>query len=159
MVQFINIAHPEQGVSFPQAVVTGLGKGQGLFFPERIEPLGDVQGLLEMGFVRRSAIILQHLVGESMAVDTLEGCVERAFNFPLALESVSAGVHALELFHGNLGPAPLCNIHKRKISLANLLLDVEIVEIDHAPVLGRFEGLLAPTLRRSAVLPRRRGRP
>jgi len=100
MVQFINIAHPEQSVSFPQAVVTGLGKGQGLFFPDRVEPLKDIQVLLEMDFVRRSAIILQHLIGESMAADTLEGCVERAFNFPLTLKCVSSGVHALELFHG-----------------------------------------------------------
>ncbi len=100
MVQFINIAHPEQGMSFPQAVVTGLGKGQGLLFPERLETLKDVQGLLEMDFVRRSTIILQHLVGESMAVDTLEGCVERAFNFPLTLKRVSARVYALELFYG-----------------------------------------------------------
>ena len=52
---FINISHPEENVSFPQAVVTGLGKGQGLFFPEHLTALTDVEGLLKMGFVSRSA--------------------------------------------------------------------------------------------------------
>jgi len=97
-MQFINISHPEQRVTFPEAVVTGLGKGQGLFFPERIEPLQDIRDLLEMQFVERSKVLLRYLVGD--AVPELEACVEKAFNFPVPLVPVSAHVHALELFHG-----------------------------------------------------------
>jgi len=99
-MQFINISHPEQKVTFPQAVVTGLGKGQGLFFPEKLEPLDDIQGLLEMDFVSRSKVILQYLVGDAMATDVLQDCVEKAFNFPLEFTDVAERVHALELFHG-----------------------------------------------------------
>jgi len=99
-MNFINISHPEQKVTFPQAVVTGLGKGQGLFFPERLAPLDNIPALLEMDFVSRSPVILQHLVGDAMKPDVLQDCVEKAFNFPLRLEPVSEGVHALELFHG-----------------------------------------------------------
>jgi threonine synthase len=99
-MQFINISHPEQKVTFPQAVITGLGKGQGLFFPERLEPLGDIQALLDMGFVSRSTVLLQYLVGEAMAPDVLQHCVEKAFDFPLKLETVSENIYALELFHG-----------------------------------------------------------
>ena len=99
-MQFINISHPEQKVTFPQAVVTGLGKGQGLFFPEKLEPLDDIQALLEMDFVSRSKVILQYLVGDAMATDVLQDCVEKAFNFPLELTDVAERVHALELFHG-----------------------------------------------------------
>lgn len=99
-MQFINISHPEQKVTFPQAVVIGLGKGQGLFFPEQLKPLKNIQGLLEMDFVSRSKLVLQHLVGDAMAVDVLQDCVEKAFNFPLKLKPVSEGVHALELFYG-----------------------------------------------------------
>jgi len=97
---FINISHPQQSVDFPEAVVTGLGRGQGLFFPDRLEPLDDVQGLLQMDFVRRSTVILQHLVGESMLPEVLGDCVEQAFNFPVRLVTVAERVHALELFHG-----------------------------------------------------------
>lgn len=99
-MSFINIAHPEQKVTFPEAVVTGLGRGQGLFFPERLQPLKDVPGLLQMDFVQRSSIIMQHLVGQSMEAGVVEECVSNAFNFPVRVEPVSDAVHALELFHG-----------------------------------------------------------
>jgi threonine synthase len=100
IMQFININHPDQKVTFPEAVVTGLGKGQGLFFPEQLEPLEDIQGLLDMDFASRSTMILQHLIGEAMEAEVLRDCVEKAFNFPLTLASVSEDIHALELFHG-----------------------------------------------------------
>ncbi len=99
-VQYINISHPDQGVSFPQAVITGLGKGQGLFFPAHLEPLEDIQGLLEQDFVSRSSVILQYLVGDSMTGEDLQACVSRAFNFPVEFETISNKVYALELFHG-----------------------------------------------------------
>jgi threonine synthase len=99
-MQFINISHPEQKVTFPQAVITGLGKGQGLFFPERLAPLDDIPALLDMDFVSRSSVLLQYLVGEAMAPDVLQACVEKAFDFPLKLTTVSENTYALELFHG-----------------------------------------------------------
>ena len=99
-MQFINISHPEQKLTFPQAVITGLGKGQGLFFPERLAPLENIDALLELDFVNRSKIILQYLVGDSMPTRVLQTCVEQAFNFPVTLAPVSSHVHALELFHG-----------------------------------------------------------
>jgi len=99
-MQFININHPEQKVSFSQAVVTGLGKGQGLFFPEKLAPLNDIPALLEMDFVSRSTVLLKHLVGDAMGGDVVAECVKSAFNFPLPLTSVSEHIHALELFHG-----------------------------------------------------------
>jgi threonine synthase len=97
---YINIRHPEQKVSFPEAVVTGLGKGQGLFFPEHLTKLPNIPALLEMDFVSRSAIILRHLIGDAMTESDIQKCVKNAFNFPLKLESVSANIHAMELFHG-----------------------------------------------------------
>jgi len=99
-MQYINIRHAEQKVTFPEAVITGLGRDQGLFFPEHLQPLKDIPGLLEMDFVRRSTIILQHLIGTAMSADILQSCVEKAFNFPVKLVAVSEHVHALELFHG-----------------------------------------------------------
>ena len=99
-IPFINIAYPEQSVSFPQAVVTGLGKGQGLFFPEKLPVLNDVAGLLKLDFVSRSVLVLQHLIGDAMSENEVQRCVKKAFNFPLRLEPLTHNMHALELFHG-----------------------------------------------------------
>lgn len=97
---FINIKHPEQRVSFQQAVEMGIGRDQGLFMPESLEKLDDVDALLQMGFVERSIEILGHIIGEDMDRKTLESIVTDAFNFPLILNQISSNCHALELFHG-----------------------------------------------------------
>jgi len=97
---FVNIKHPEQRVSFQQAVQLGLGRDQGLFMPEALPPLEDVRGLLETDFQARSARILGHLVGGDVPVRDLQSIVMDAFDFPVPLIQVSANCHALELFHG-----------------------------------------------------------
>ena len=62
-MELINIKHPAEVVSFREAVLTGLGRGQGLYFPRAFRRLPDVNGLLELDFVPRSAILLHHLTG------------------------------------------------------------------------------------------------
>ena len=62
----INIRDPNQRVSFQQAVELGIGRNQGLFLPETLQPLDDVPALLGMDFASRSARILAHLVGDDM---------------------------------------------------------------------------------------------
>lgn len=99
-MQYINIKHPQQKLNFPEAVITGLGRDQGLFFPEKLEPLNSIPALLDMDFVERSTRILQYLVGDSMSSGSLGECVEQAFNFPVTLRPVHENIHALELFHG-----------------------------------------------------------
>lgn len=53
-----NIKHPEEQVSFAQGVRQGLGKDQGLFFPEVLPKLDNVDTLLDLPLVERSQKIL-----------------------------------------------------------------------------------------------------
>ncbi len=99
-MRLINIRHREDGVSFREAVLQGLGRGQGLFFPASFETLEDVPGLLQEPFIDRSAAVLTHLIGDEIAESTLRGMVESAFDFPLEAPALDDGVRALELFHG-----------------------------------------------------------
>ena len=59
-----NIKHPEEQVNFAQAVRQGLGKDQGLFFPETIPALNNIDELLALPLVERSQKILSALIGE-----------------------------------------------------------------------------------------------
>ena len=97
---FINIRHPQQRVTFTQAVIKGLGKDRGLFFPEQLSPLKNLPELLEMDFVSRSTAVLQHLIGDTPGENTLRDWLDSAFNFPVPLRKVTDRVYALELFHG-----------------------------------------------------------
>jgi len=99
-LQLINIKHPAEQVSFKEAVLCGLGRDQGLFFPRTIETLPDVDGLLQEAFVPRSVAVLQHLVGTEISQQTMQNMVSSAFDFPLESPLLADGSRALELFHG-----------------------------------------------------------
>jgi len=81
-------------------VLRGLGRKQGLFFPQRFETLDDVASLLRLPFVTRSAAVLQHLLGDEIEAQTIERMVASAFDFPIATPALDPRVRALELFHG-----------------------------------------------------------
>ena len=98
-MRYLNIKHPDQTVSFAQAVVQGLGRDRGLFFPEAI-PSVDIPKLLAMDFVPRSIEILSHFVGDAIAKPALGDMLERAFNFPLIVRPVVEDKAVVELFHG-----------------------------------------------------------
>ena len=99
-MRLVNIKDPSEQVSFREAVLRGLGRKQGLFFPERFETLNDVPGLLRLPFVPRSVAVLQHLLGDEVEPQTVKGMVESAFDFPIATPALDDRVRALELFHG-----------------------------------------------------------
>jgi threonine synthase len=99
-VELINIRHPEETVSFREAVLRGLGRDQGLFFPRTFAPLPDVADLLRDSFIPRSVAVLQHLIGDEVDAATLGAMVSSAFDFPLSVPQVGEQVRALELFHG-----------------------------------------------------------
>ncbi|HII3688352.1 TPA: threonine synthase [Pasteurella multocida] len=95
-----NIKHPEEQVNFAQAVRQGLGKNQGLFFPETLSHFEDMDALLALPLVERSQKILSALIGEEISPTQLAKMVENAFTFPAPVAKVEEGVYALELFHG-----------------------------------------------------------
>ena len=95
-----NIKHPEEQVNFAQAVRQGLGKDQGLFFPENIPHLSNIDELLALPLVERSQKILGALIGEEIPQAQLEQMVRNAFTFPAPVAKVEDNIYALELFHG-----------------------------------------------------------
>ena len=95
-----NIKHAEEQVNFAQAVRQGLGKDQGLFFPENIPHLSNIDELLALPLVERSQKILGALIGEEIPQAQLEQMVRNAFTFPAPVAKVEDNIYALELFHG-----------------------------------------------------------
>ena len=95
-----NIKHPEEQVNFAQAVRQGLGKDQGLFFPENIPHLSNIDELLALPLVERSQKILGALIGEEIPQAQLAQMVRNAFTFPAPVANVEEHIYALELFHG-----------------------------------------------------------
>ncbi|MBU2882979.1 threonine synthase [Psychrosphaera sp. B3R10] len=95
-----NIKHNDQQVTFEQAVKIGLGRDQGLFFPQKITPLENLSELLAMPFVERSGIIISHLLNGEINVADATAMIKNAFEFPAPLANVTGNIYNLELFHG-----------------------------------------------------------
>ncbi|MCK8128717.1 threonine synthase [Pseudoalteromonas sp. 2CM39R] len=99
-MQLHNLKDETQQVSFVEAVKTGLGRNQGVFFPESLSPIQDIDALLDLDFVSRSSKILSHLIGDELPADTVAQMVQNAFNFDVELVEVEKDIYCLELFHG-----------------------------------------------------------
>jgi len=99
-MQLHNLKDETQQVSFVEAVKTGLGRNQGVFFPESLSPIQDIDELLDLDFVSRSSKILSHLIGDELPADTVAQMVQNAFNFDVKLVEVEKDIYCLELFHG-----------------------------------------------------------
>ncbi|MBO1256366.1 threonine synthase [Alteromonas sp. 5E99-2] len=99
-MELVNLKDPQEIVSFKQAVKKGLGKNQGLFFPEGFTPLSDIDACLALSLQERSALILKHIIGDELTSTEIENIVNQAFNFPAPVEQVTENIKTLELFHG-----------------------------------------------------------
>ena len=99
-MKFYNLKENDEQVSFAGAVKQGLGKNQGLFFPETIPALDNIDELLAMPLVERSVQVLYPFVKDDLSKDQLTDIVTSAFNFPAQIQPISKDRAILELFHG-----------------------------------------------------------
>lgn len=99
-MQLHNLKHPDEKVSFKQAVLRGLGRDNGLFFPNQFPRLSTQELTPEHTFQQRSSTVLNKLIGDEFESGVVEDMVRKAFTFAPELKSVAQGVDVLELFHG-----------------------------------------------------------
>ncbi|MEK9495418.1 threonine synthase [Photorhabdus sp. P32] len=101
-MKLYNLKDNSEQVSFAQAVKQGLGKQQGLFFPQDLPEFSreEIDQLLKLDFVTRSGRILSAFIGDEIPPEQLATRVEHAFDFPAPVAKVENDVATLELFHG-----------------------------------------------------------
>ena len=99
-MKFYNLKENDEQVSFAGAVKQGLGRNQGLFFPESIPRLDDIEALLALPMVERSVKVLYPFVSDDLTEAQLTDIVTEAFNFPAQMQPISEKRAILELFHG-----------------------------------------------------------
>lgn len=99
-MKFYNLKENDEQISFAGAVKQGLGKNQGLFFPQEIPQLDNIEELLAMPLVERSVQVLHPFVCEDLTEAELTEIVTDAFNFPALIQPISESRSVLELFHG-----------------------------------------------------------
>ena len=99
-MQLYNLKHPDERVTFVQALKQGLGRDRGLFFPTMIPELAGVEQLLSLPFVERSQRILGAWLAGELGQNIVDAMVSQAFNFKVPVVEISQQLSVLELFHG-----------------------------------------------------------
>jgi len=95
-----NLKIRSEQVNFKQAVIQGIGQQRGLFFVDSFKPLNNIDDLLSMDFVERSAHIIHHLIDAELSLEKVKEMVTVAFNFPVKINQIKNNIACLELFHG-----------------------------------------------------------
>ncbi|MDB4753022.1 threonine synthase [bacterium] len=100
--RFYSTKSPGDFVDVKEAVLRSLPADNGLYMPEKIEPLGDDfwncwrdLSLSQLGFR-----ITRQVFRESIPAEQLEMIVHEAINFPAPLVTVKEKEYVLELYHG-----------------------------------------------------------
>ena len=99
-MQLHNLKHADEQSSFIDAVLRGIGRDNGLFFPTQWPRLSNMDSLRSMSFQQRSALILQTLIGDELPATVIHELVDKAFTFEPTLHAIDADTDVLELFHG-----------------------------------------------------------
>nr|WP_314265219.1 threonine synthase [uncultured Moellerella sp.] len=101
-MKLYNLKDNSEQVSFAQAIKQGLGRQQGLFFPQDLPEFSreEINELLKLDFVTRSSRILSAFIGDEIPAAELEARVRTAFAFSAPVAKVEDDIASLELYHG-----------------------------------------------------------
>ena len=100
--RFYSTKSPRDFVDVKEAVLRSLPADNGLYMPERIEPLGDDfwSGWRDLSLSQLGFQIARQVFRESIPAEQLEMIVHEAINFPAPLVRVKEKEYVLELYHG-----------------------------------------------------------
>ncbi|MDA7615474.1 threonine synthase [Akkermansiaceae bacterium] len=100
--RFYSTKSPRDFVDVKEAVLRSLPADNGLYMPEKIEPLGDSfwSGWRDLSLSQLGFQIARQVFRESIPPEQLEMIVHEAINFPAPLVTVKEKEYVLELYHG-----------------------------------------------------------
>lgn len=101
-MQFYSTNNSAHTAGLAEAIFRGLPADNGLYMPERIDPLPPsfFAALPDMSFAEIGFQVSKHLLGDDVPEDELKALVYDAVNFPAPVVRLDDQRHVLELFHG-----------------------------------------------------------
>lgn len=101
-MQFYSTNNPELKADLSEAIFRGLPADNGLFMPERLDPLPATffKELPYMSFAEIGYQVSRHLLKDDVPDEELKALVYDAINFPAPIVKLDDKRYVLELFHG-----------------------------------------------------------
>jgi threonine synthase len=98
-MKFYSTNHQSDPVSFRESVYQSLPPDNGLYFPETITDLREIDkndsSLQELGFR-----VMSPFVGDDIPANDLQTIIRESLKFEIPLVNVNNNIFSLELFHG-----------------------------------------------------------
>ncbi len=101
-MNYYSLHHKSPKSTFKNAVVQGLAKDRGIYFPETITPLSEdfIKNISNYSNQEIAFEVIKQFVGDEIPADILKDIIKETVSFDFPLVKVDDNIVALELFHG-----------------------------------------------------------
>ncbi|WP_405609687.1 threonine synthase [Polaribacter sp. Asnod1-A03] len=101
-MNYYSLHHKSPKSTFKNAVVQGLAKDRGIYFPDNIQPLSKdfIENISDYSNHEIAYEAIKQFVGDEIPASTLKEIVAETVSFDFPLVKVDDNIASLELFHG-----------------------------------------------------------
>ena len=101
-MNYYSLHHKSPNTSFKNALIQGLAKDRGIYFPENITPLSKdfIANITEYTNHEIAYEAIKQFVGDEIPTEKLKEIIKETISFDFPLVKVDDNIASLELFHG-----------------------------------------------------------
>ena len=101
-MNYYSLHHTSPNTTFKNAVVQGLAKDRGVYFPEKITPLSKdfIENIAEYSNHEIAYEVIKQFVGNEIPTKKLKEIIAATVSFDFPLVKIDHNIASLELFHG-----------------------------------------------------------
>ena len=101
-MNYYSLHHKSPKTTFKNAVVQGLAKDRGIYFPDNIQQLSKdfIENISEYSNHEIAYEVIKQFVGDEIPTEKLKDIIKQTVSFNFPLVKVDDNIASLELFHG-----------------------------------------------------------
>jgi threonine synthase len=101
-MNYYSLHHKSPSTTFKNAVVQGLAKDRGIYFPENITPLSKdfIANITKYTHHEIAYEVIRQFVGDEIPTEKLKEIIKKTISFDFPLVKIEENIASLELFHG-----------------------------------------------------------
>ena len=101
-MNYYSLHHTSPNTTFKNAVVQGLAKDRGVYFPEKITPLSNdfIENITKYSNHEIAYEVIKQFVGDEIPTKKLKEIIAATVSFDFPLVKIDDHIASLELFHG-----------------------------------------------------------
>lgn len=101
-MQYYSLHHKSPKTTFKKAVLEGLAKDRGVYFPDKINPLSSefIQNICDYSNHEIAFKVIKQFIGDEIPETILKDIIKNTLTFDFPTLKITKNIVSLELFHG-----------------------------------------------------------